>query len=86
MSGSFLIHNFVAAPRDRSVGRLASIGQTRRRPPQPTAASVWARLETMWRRHRSRVALANLDGHLLRDIGVTYAEAEQEANKPFWKG
>jgi len=28
----------------------------------------------------------NLDGHLLRDIGVTYAEAEQETNKPFWRG
>ena len=37
-----------------------------------------------WRRRRTRLDLAELDGHLLRDIGVTPSEATQEANKPFW--
>ncbi|MEO8715041.1 MAG: DUF1127 domain-containing protein, partial [Acetobacteraceae bacterium] len=64
----------------------AAIATTRRHPPQPASLSLWSRLEVVWRRYRSRMALANLDGHLLRDIGVTYAEAEQEANKPFWRG
>ncbi len=84
MSGSFLTHRFVIAPQARSPSGTKTIA-LRRGPPQPTIGSVWTRLETVWRRYRSRVALASLDGHLLRDIGVTYAEAEQEANKPFWR-
>jgi hypothetical protein len=28
---------------------------------------------------------ADLDSHLLKDIGVSFAEAEAEANKPFWR-
>lgn len=43
----------------------------------------WVR--TAWRRYRSRHRIARLDGQALRDIGVTYAEAEAEANKPFWR-
>ena len=38
-----------------------------------------------YRRHRSRAALARMDSHLLKDIGVSFAEAEHEANKPFWR-
>jgi uncharacterized protein YjiS (DUF1127 family) len=38
-----------------------------------------------WRRWRSRRAIAGLDGLALKDIGVSYAEAEAEANKPFWR-
>jgi len=36
------------------------------------------------RRRRTRHAIAGLDSFLLKDIGVSYAEAEAEANKPFW--
>ncbi len=42
-------------------------------------------LRTAYQRHRSRVALAQLDGHLLHDIGISFAEAENEANKRFWQ-
>ena len=28
--------------------------------------------------------MAELDARMLKDIGVSYAEAEAEANKPFW--
>ena len=37
------------------------------------------------RRHRQRQQLRELDPALLRDIGVSDAEAEAEAAKPFWK-
>ena len=36
-------------------------------------------------RSRQRQALAELDDHLLTDIGKTRQEAMAEATKPFWK-
>ena len=36
-------------------------------------------------RARQRRALVELDDRLLRDIGVSRADAEREANKPFWR-
>ncbi len=30
-------------------------------------------------------SIAQLDSHMLKDIGVSLAEAEAEANKPFWR-
>jgi uncharacterized protein YjiS (DUF1127 family) len=47
--------------------------------------SVWQRAATAWERHRSRQRIARLDAHDLKDIGVSFAEAEREANKPFWR-
>ena len=38
-----------------------------------------------WRRRRSRTWLSQLDEHMLRDIGITWSEAEREINKPFWR-
>ena len=37
-------------------------------------------------RRRSRQTLARLDPHMLRDIGIDFATAQQEAERPFWKG
>jgi uncharacterized protein YjiS (DUF1127 family) len=45
----------------------------------------WAAVRAAWRRYRSRRRIADLDGYLLKDIGVSFAEAETEANKPFWR-
>jgi uncharacterized protein YjiS (DUF1127 family) len=45
----------------------------------------WENIRAAWRRYRSRQRIAELDGHILKDIGVTFAEAEHEANKPFWR-
>jgi uncharacterized protein YjiS (DUF1127 family) len=53
-------------------------------PGTPRRPSLWAMLRAAWRRHRTRRCLAELDARTLKDIGVTYAEAEAEANKPFW--
>jgi len=35
-------------------------------------------------RSRQRRDLAELDAHLLKDIGVTPGQAKREASKPFW--
>jgi uncharacterized protein YjiS (DUF1127 family) len=40
---------------------------------------------TWQHRHRGRRALRQLDEWLLKDIGVSRAEAEREARKPFWR-
>jgi len=45
-------------------------------------ALVIAHWET---RLRGRRALAQLDDHLLRDIGIDAQVAEVEATKPFWR-
>jgi uncharacterized protein YjiS (DUF1127 family) len=37
-------------------------------------------------RYSSRKALLRLDENRLRDIGISKQQAEEEANKPFWKG
>lgn len=34
--------------------------------------------------HRSRKALALLDRHLLKDVGLESATARSEAQRPFW--
>lgn len=39
-----------------------------------------------WRRRtRDRTQLARLDDRMLADIGISRAEAEFLANKPFWR-
>lgn len=55
------------------------------RHPGPGRPSIRAAIREGWRRWRSRTALSELDPHILKDIGVTLAEAEFEANKPFWR-
>ena len=34
---------------------------------------------------RQRRALLTLDDHMLKDIGISRAEAEHEAARPFWQ-
>ena len=42
-------------------------------------------LKTWHARYSQRRALLQLDDRLLDDIGLTRADARQEAGKPFWK-
>ncbi|MFC5737413.1 DUF1127 domain-containing protein [Sinirhodobacter huangdaonensis] len=42
---------------------------------------VTHRIET----RRTRLALAHLDAHLLRDIGISWEAAQAEAQRPFWR-
>ena len=44
-----------------------------------------ARLREWRRRARNRAQLAGLDDRMLRDIGLTRADAEFLSNKPFWR-
>jgi uncharacterized protein YjiS (DUF1127 family) len=43
-----------------------------------------AAISTILARRRQRLALRELDDHLLRDIGLSRAEAGRQASKPFW--
>jgi uncharacterized protein YjiS (DUF1127 family) len=72
-------------PTGRGNTRIFGVVKQRQPPPLARPRSALAAIIAAWRRHRSRVRIATLDAHLLRDIGVTYAEAENEANKPFWR-
>lgn len=61
-----------------------------REPPQRDHWRLWtiaviATLVLWLDRGRSRRALAMLDEHQLRDIGVTRVDAERESAKPFWQ-
>ena len=50
--------------------------------------AVGRAFETLWlwqTRAEERVHLLALDDHVLQDIGVTRADAEAEARKPFWR-
>jgi uncharacterized protein YjiS (DUF1127 family) len=42
-------------------------------------------LELWYQRWRQRRRLAELEDHMLHDIGKTRNEALEEANKPFWR-
>jgi len=45
-----------------------------------------ARVVQLWAaRRRERQTLAELSDHMLRDIGVSRAEAQGESAKPFWR-
>jgi uncharacterized protein YjiS (DUF1127 family) len=44
-----------------------------------------AAISTILARRRQRLALRELDDHLLRDIGLSRAEAGREASKPLWR-
>lgn len=50
-------------------------------------AADWVRatLREWRRRSRDRAQLTVLDDRMLRDIGLTRADAEFLANKPFWR-
>jgi uncharacterized protein YjiS (DUF1127 family) len=48
------------------------------------AKRLSATIETWLQRHSQRRALQALDDHLLLDVGLTRAQADEEAGKPFW--
>ena len=43
------------------------------------------RFLTWQRRHKDRMHLLSLDERMLRDIGVSLADVDREASKPFWR-
>jgi uncharacterized protein YjiS (DUF1127 family) len=53
---------------------------------RPWAAAALDRLLGWRERARQRRALLALDDRMLKDIGITRADAEREASRPFWRG
>ncbi len=65
----------MVAPRFVASGRLSLVNLV-----------VLVGLLQEWRqRYRQRRHLARLDHHMLRDIGLSSADVEQEIHKPFWR-
>ena len=57
----------------------------RRRAASDLAGRVLATLREWRRRAHDRAELASLDNRMLRDIGLTRADAEFLSNRPFWR-
>ena len=66
-------------PRNR-VGQRDAIGAL-----SDAGRHVVATLREWHRRSRERAELAALDDRTLKDIGLTRADAEFLADKPFWR-
>ncbi len=78
LNHSFLMDQPAPTPRPER-----SVAAPRQRRPRLTLGWTW--LRDAYRRHRSRAVLSRLDSYQLKDIGLTFAEAENEANKAFWQ-
>jgi len=50
----------------------------------PSLASVWRMLRRWRQLARERGQLARLNGAALKDLGLSRADALQEAERPFW--
>jgi uncharacterized protein YjiS (DUF1127 family) len=65
--------------------RFGPVPQPSRRAASGIAGRVLAALREWRRRAHDRAQLAKLDERMLRDIGLTQADAEFLSNKPFWR-
>ncbi|MFQ5937583.1 MAG: DUF1127 domain-containing protein [Acidiferrobacterales bacterium] len=74
----------------------ATLARTLSRVTRTAAVTAWEspgemlsyaveRLLEWQERANQRYALRELDDHLLKDIGISRADAAREAGKPFWK-
>jgi uncharacterized protein YjiS (DUF1127 family) len=66
--------------------------RTFRHPTRPieaaSSARPWGALMTLltWlERHQERRALREMSDHMLKDIGISRADAWAESSKPFWR-
>lgn len=66
---------------ERMVTTRGDCAPRRAVPPTDAGLSRWA---LFWRRVSTRKALLRLTDEQLRDIGLTRAEANREAHRPFW--
>jgi len=71
----------------RPRARVAAISRHQTALDALSEAGDWAfaTLRAWRRRIRGRQELARLDDRMLKDIGLTHAEREFLANKPFWR-
>ena len=67
-------------------GRPRRVGSRRARHARRSISGRLVATLREWRRRaRDRGQLARLDDRMLRDIGLTRADAEFLCNKPFWR-
>ncbi|WP_047149079.1 DUF1127 domain-containing protein [Aquamicrobium sp. LC103] len=66
-------------PRRPFAGSLAPAS------PWQRVRRAFARPMRLYDRHLQRRHLADLDDHLLRDIGVTPEQRRAECSRPFWR-
>jgi len=52
---------------------------------RPTTRKLLMLMTVWYQRGRQRQQLAQLTDRELRDIGISHAEAQTEASKPFWQ-
>lgn len=65
---------------------LAYLTAQNRMPAASVIAVKIAVIVSKWATHRrTRLTLSQLDDHLLRDVGLTRAEAELESRRVFWR-
>ncbi len=67
----------IASPLGFAASPIAWLGTT--------AAKVLYRLVQWQERAEQRHHLEGMDDRMLKDIGVNRIDANQEANKPFWR-
>ena len=73
-------------PFQEARGRWARVASRRAKHPSlALAARILAQLREWRRRVRDRAELTKLDERMLRDIGLTAADAEFLSSKPFWR-
>ena len=65
---------------------MALVERHRRASHGRTVANLFTWLHLCATRRQERLFLAELDEHRLRDIGLSRADAEQEAARPPWDG
>jgi len=65
--------------------RFSPVPHQQRRARTGIAGRVLATLREWRRRAHDRAELAKLDHRMLRDIGLTEADAEFLSSKPFWR-
>ncbi len=70
-------------PCRRRVSSVPEVGLERRLR-RSLSTLLWHAVLRWAARARQRRDLAELDAHLLKDIGVTPSQATREAAKPFW--
>jgi uncharacterized protein YjiS (DUF1127 family) len=69
----------------RSIPDPATAGHVRRLP-FPFVTWFRPRLLSHWyERHLQRLHLAEIEDHLLRDLGLTPQDVRRECAKPFWQ-
>ena len=76
---------FRGLPEDSATPNWTTAADQGHRPRTWRRPAVLAWLQEARRRRLSRIYLWQLDDHTLKDIGITRAEAEWEANKWFWQ-